>query len=226
MNEVQPGLPGVTPPVAPPAVAPAPANPTVSVETPATPPVAAPAGTPPAASAPPPEQLLTPVPPKPTLEALKLPKEHFVPKDEFDGILSGSKTVEEAQANFDKINGIYTRGIQRLEAQNQTWLNELKGDPEVGGAKWDETKSLYNSGVRRLFGDSFAERIRAAKLDAMPEFVKGVVKAEMAATPKPIVNVPPTPPPPAQRQMHEVVYGPDKTYNPQNPAQPLSVPRF
>ena len=226
MSEVlNPATPAVPPAVAP-AVVQAPATPTVPVETVATVPVTPPAGTPPATPATPTEQLLKVEPPKPTIEALKIPTGHLVPKEELAEILSGSKTVEEAQAAFDRTQGTYTRGLQRLEIQNKTWLNELKGDAELGGPKWDETKLLYQSGLKRLFGEEAIKQLADSKMDALPWLVKGVVRAERAAGVKPIVNVPGTPAAPKPMSMHERVYGPDATYNEKNPAQPLATPRW
>ena len=213
----------------PPAPAPAPsavqapATPAVPVETKT---VTPPAPVAPVAVAPPTEQLLAPVTPKPTVEALKLPKEHFVPKEQVDAIVSQSKTIEEAQSRFDLAQNLYADGVKRLETQNQTWLQELKGDAELGGAKWDETKALYNAGVRRLFGDKFAETLIKAKLESMPDLVRGIVRAERAAGVKPIPKGEGTPQPPTPKKPHELVYGPDKEYNANNPKAPNVAPRF
>lgn len=224
-EEIKPATPAVPPAVAPPAVQ-APATPAVPVETPK--PVETPAPTPaPAAQpAPPAEQLLKPEIPKPTLEALKLPKDHLVPKDELAEILSSSKTIEEAQSTFDRIQGAYTRGMQRLEAQSQTWISQLKGDAELGGQKWEETKNLYQSGLKRMFGEEAINDLLKNKMDSLPWLVRGVVRAERAAGVKPIVNPPATPPKPAPKTMSEVVYGDPRYYNEKDPAHPLTTPRW
>ena len=225
MNENQPVVPATPAPVATPAVVQAPATPTVPVETPATPAVVPPVAATPAVVAPP-EQLLVPQIQKPTVEALKLPKDHLVPPEALAEYVSQSKTPEEAQSKAEMAVGMYASGMKRLENQNQTWLGELKADPELGGPKWDETKALFNSGIRRLFGDGFATKIAAAKLETMPDLVRGIVRAERAAGVRPIVNPPSTPPPPAPLKPHEVAYGPDKTYNEKDPKTPLATPRW
>ncbi|MDE2099518.1 MAG: hypothetical protein KGL39_19860 [Patescibacteria group bacterium] len=139
--------------------------------------------------------------------------------------MSQSKTVEEAQSRFDLAQNLYADGVKRLETQKNQWLQELKGDAELGGAKWEETVALYNSGIRRLFGDKFAEQIAKAKLETMPDLVKGIVRAERAAGTKPIVKGEPTPPPKPAVKPHEIVYGPDKEYDPTNPKK-AATPRF
>lgn len=236
MSDVQPAV--VTPPAATvatpaPAVAPAPANPTVPVQpAPASPAPITPASP---ASAPT-EQLLTPATPatpapveaKPTVEALKLPEGMLVPKELLPEIISSSKTLVEAQARLEQANAVYKSGLQRLEAQNQSWISELKADQELGGQNWDESVSLYNKGVKRLFGEKFVEQLRNAKLDAMPEFVRGVVRAERLANPKPMVPGTPEAPKATTDNMApwEKTYGPDKTYDPQNPSKNINAPRW
>jgi hypothetical protein len=218
------GAAPVTPVVAPVAAVQAPATTAVPVATvpvvPVTPVVA------PVVPAQPTEQLLKVEPPKPTIEALKLVKDSNVPKERIDAIVSKAKSVEEAQSFYDLAHDIYSGGAKAMELQNQTRLSELKADPELGGQKWEETKVLYQSGMKRLFGDQSIADVVAAKLDALPWLVRGVVRAERAATAKPIIQqgVEVTKPE-NTLQPHERIYGPDNTYNPLAPNKPLDKPR-
>lgn len=217
--EVQTPAPASTP-----SVVPAPATTTVPVETqkaPVTPAPVAPVTT----VAPSTEQLLKVEPiQKPTVEALKLPENVYVPKEKIASIVSQSKTIEEAQSRVEFANGLYAEGLQESETKNQTRLSELKGDPELGGQKWDETKALYQAGMKRLFGDEAIKDVVAAKLDALPWLVRGIVRAERAATAKPIVSGEPIKPEGPVLQDHERVYGKDKDYNPLAPTNPLNKP--
>lgn len=209
-----------------PPVAQAPATTTVPVETKVVEPVT-PAVVAPVVPAPKTEQLLqVQEPPKPTAEALKLAKDSVVPKERIDLILSKAKTVEEAQSYYDLANEIYAGGAKAMETQNQTRLAELKADPELGGQKWDETKALYLAGMKRMFGEQAIKDVLDAKLDALPWLVRGIVRAERAATAKPILQVTQQGVKPEDNlQPHERIYGKDSTYNPLAPNNPLDKPR-
>jgi|SRR5665213_294700 len=210
-------------PEATPAVVQATATPTVPVVTQqAVPPVATPV-----VSAPKTEQLLEiPSSPKPTVEALKLIKDSNVPQERIASLVSKAKTVEEAQSLYEFANDIYASGAKAMETQNQTRLAELKGDPELGGQKWAETLALYNSGMKRMFGEQAIKDVIAAKLDALPWLVRGIVRAERAATAQPIITAKSeTVKAEDTLKPHERIYGPDSTYNPLNPAKPLEKPR-
>jgi hypothetical protein len=225
MSDQQSATPEASAKEVAPAVVQAPATPTVPVETQkAVEPQAPVAPVVPAAK---PEQLLeVPSIPKPTVEALKLPENLLVPKERIVAIVSQSKTLEEAQSRVEFAQGLYADGQKAMEVQNQTRLTELKGDPELGGQKWEETKALYQAGMRRLFGEDAIKDVIAAKLDSLPWLVRGIVRAERAATAKPIVNAQPeVVKPDSDLQPHERIYGRDATYNPLNPKVPLEKPR-
>ena len=173
------------------------------------------------------EQLLAvPSNPKPTIESLKLIKDAVVPQERIASIVSTAKTIEEAQSLYEFTNTLYADGAKAMEIQNQTRLAELKGDPELGGQKWEETKAFYQSGMKRMFGEQAIKDLVDAKMDALPWLVRGIVRAERAATAKPIISAQPEAIKPENTmQPHERIYGPDSTYNALNPTKPLDKPR-
>lgn len=216
--EPQPGAPYVPPPepaatpnqapvpVPKPPVVPPPVAPAVPVVKPPVPP---PPATPPVKTEPAPNQPEAPkgptdslldgdlpaAPPvKPTVEALKIPEGDIKYPPEFlTKIVSKAHSVEEAQARLETAHELLTTIRSGASVKNKEWIEALRQDPEVGGKNWDASVKLFRLGVVEEFGAEFAKGLAFGKLDAQPDFFKGVVRRMRAKNPQPRVDGDPIP---------------------------------
>ncbi len=213
----QSAIPVQQPVVLPPVVPPAPQSSKQPV--PQTPPPAPPLPKPPASqpsAAPtgPTDSLLsgdlpTPPPAKPTVEALKIPEGIIYPKEFLTNITSKAPSIEEAQARLDTAHKLITMIQSGASAKNKEWIEALRQDPEVGGKNWEGSVKLYKLGVVEEFGADFAKGLAFGKLDAQPEFFKGVVRRMRAKNPQPMVSGEPQPKEPEATTIEDLA---KKTY--------------
>lgn len=69
---------------------------------------------------------------------------------------------------------------QALAKQSETWVSELKNDPGLGGAKYDQTISTAVKAVSTFFGDDFRQLLNESGLGNNPALVRGLYKIGMA----------------------------------------------
>lgn len=225
-NPTQAPVPVPRPPVAPPPVAPPPVQAPPKPPVPATPPPAtppnapAPAAQPPAAPTGPTDSLLdgdlpAAPPVKPTVEALKLPEGNVkYPQEFLTKIVSKAPSQEEAQARLDTAHDLLSTMLAGASVKNKEWIEALRQDPEVGGKNWDASVKLFRLGVVEEFGADFAKGLAFGKLDAQPDFFKGVVRRMRAKNPSPRVDGEPIPvktEPTTLEEQAKVMYGGMKT---------------
>jgi len=190
------GVPPTNPPVPvpkPPVATPPPVPVQVPPKPPAPPEPAKPA-TPPATPPGSTDSLLDgelPVAPpvKPTIENLKIPEGNIkYPQEFLTKIVSKAPSVEEAQARLDTAHDLLTTIQSGASVKNKEWIEALRQDAEVGGKNWEASVKLFRLGVVEEFGAEFAKGLAFGKLDAQPEFFKGVVRRMRAKNPSPRVD--------------------------------------
>lgn len=134
-------------------------------------------------------ELPTAPPQKPTVENLKIPEGQIVyPKEFLTKIVSKAPSVEEAQARLDTAHELLTSIQAGASVKNKEWIESLRQDAEVGGKNWEASVKLFRLGVVEEFGAEFAKGLAFGKLDAQPEFFKGVVRRMRAKNPQPRVD--------------------------------------
>lgn len=67
-----------------------------------------------------------------------------------------------------------------IEAQQNAWANEVKNDPELGGAKFDQTISTAVKAVSTFFGDDFRTLLNESGIGNHPALVRGMHKIGLA----------------------------------------------
>jgi hypothetical protein len=69
---------------------------------------------------------------------------------------------------------------QALKAQSDTWVNEIKNDPELGGAKFDATVSTAVKAISTFFGDDFRQLLNDSGIGNNPALIRGMHKIGVA----------------------------------------------
>lgn len=69
---------------------------------------------------------------------------------------------------------------QALKTQSDTWVNEIKNDPELGGAKFDATVSTAVKAISTFFGDDFRQLLNDSGIGNNPALVRGMHKIGLA----------------------------------------------
>lgn len=69
---------------------------------------------------------------------------------------------------------------QALKAQSDKWVNEIKSDPELGGAKFDATVSTAVKAISTFFGDDFRELLNESGIGNNPALIRGMHKIGLA----------------------------------------------
>lgn len=67
-----------------------------------------------------------------------------------------------------------------LKTQSDTWVNEIKNDPELGGAKFDATVSTAVKAISTFFGDDFRELLNDSGIGNNPALIRGMHKIGLA----------------------------------------------
>jgi len=63
-----------------------------------------------------------------------------------------------------------------LQAQSDAWVNEIKNDPELGGAKFDATVSTAVKAISTFFGDDFRALLNESGIGNNPALIRGMYK--------------------------------------------------
>lgn len=69
---------------------------------------------------------------------------------------------------------------QALKTQSDTWVNEIKNDPELGGAKFDATVSTAVKAISTFFGDDFRQLLNDSGIGNNPALIRGMHKIGLA----------------------------------------------
>lgn len=69
---------------------------------------------------------------------------------------------------------------QALKTQSDTWVNEIKNDPELGGAKFDATVSTAVKAISTFFGDDFRQLLNDSGIGNNPALIRGMYKIGLA----------------------------------------------
>jgi len=85
-----------------------------------------------------------------------------------------------SQEQADKLVKLHADSIQQGAKQQreahatqvEAWQNELKNDPEFGGAKFDENLGHATKAVKQFGGDAFIEALETTGMGNHPAFVK------------------------------------------------------
>lgn len=80
---------------------------------------------------------------------------------------------DKAQSLIDAVAPrIAERQKEALQAQVQTWANEVAADPEIGGAKLDESVGLARKAYRMGASKELQSLLKTSGLDVHPEMVR------------------------------------------------------
>ena len=108
-----------------------------------------------------------------------------------------TKIAAEARIPQDvaqKMVDLYTSELKQLteapmrawtELQNQ-WQNEVRNDPEIGGAKLDQNLAMIKNGLKNLLGEQsgkFFEALNVTGAGNNPDIVRGLFKAAQPHAP-------------------------------------------
>jgi len=89
-------------------------------------------------------------------------------------------TTKQAQALTDKFIAIQqereTQRATEWETTKQGWVDQAKKDPEMGGAKWDETARVASGLVKRHGNDAFREYLNSSGAGNHPEMIRFMAK--------------------------------------------------
>lgn len=69
---------------------------------------------------------------------------------------------------------------QALKTQSDAWVNEIKSDPELGGAKFDATVSTAVKAISTFFGDDFRQLLNDSCIGNNPALIRGMHKIGLA----------------------------------------------
>ncbi|BBI47343.1 hypothetical protein [Pseudomonas phage HU1] len=69
---------------------------------------------------------------------------------------------------------------QALKTQSDAWVNEIKSDPELGGAKFDATVSTAVKAISTFFGDDFRQLLNDSGIGNNPALIRGMHKIGLA----------------------------------------------
>lgn len=69
---------------------------------------------------------------------------------------------------------------QALKVQSEKWVNEIKSDPELGGAKFDATVSTAVKAISTFFGDDFRQLLNDSGIGNNPALIRGMHKIGLA----------------------------------------------
>lgn len=84
-------------------------------------------------------------------------------------------------ARHEAVESYHSQQQDTVKALNETtWVDQLKSDPEVGGAKFEESGILAAKGVEKVFGKDKVEEIKKMNLNHLPWFFKGMVQIAKA----------------------------------------------
>lgn len=67
-----------------------------------------------------------------------------------------------------------------LEKQRNDWADQVKNDPEIGGAKFDATIATATKAVSTFFGDDFRTLLNESGIGNHPALIKGLHKIGLA----------------------------------------------
>lgn len=127
-----------------------------------------------------------------TYEAYKLPEGVQVDEamlTEFNGL---AKELGLTQAQAQKLVDLQAKTAaagetgreeflaQALKTQSDTWVNEIKNDPELGGAKFDATVSTAVKAISTFFGDDFRQLLNDSGIGNNPALIRGMHKIGLA----------------------------------------------
>lgn len=69
---------------------------------------------------------------------------------------------------------------QALKTQSDAWVNEIKSDPELGGAKFEATVSTAVKAISTFFGDDFRQLLNDSGIGNNPALIRGMHKIGLA----------------------------------------------
>lgn len=89
--------------------------------------------------------------------------------------LQAKTALEETTTRTDQLT-------KALEAQKTRWADEIKNDPELGGAKFDATVTTAVKAVSAFFGDDVRTLLNESGIGNHPGLIRGLHKIGLAIT--------------------------------------------
>lgn len=188
---------------------------------PATPPAAPPpngqAGTPPGTpppAVPPAGQEGTPPAPPATL-SLKLPEKAVLDAQALERMTAKATTLglsqELGQQVLEHVNAEVASFQQKQEAdaakmRTETWVQQAQADPEIGGAKFNETVQLSAQARKKFFTPEFDQMLETTGLGNHPEFIRAWSRVGRAMAESTLVQPQGEPPPPPPKTLAQRMY--------------------
>lgn len=94
----------------------------------------------------------------------------------------GTKMLELYQSAAQKVGESYTKAWTDT---NEKWVNEVKADPEIGGAKFESTKTMISKAIDTLGPEqskAFRQSLDITGVGNNPAFIRGMAKLAQALT--------------------------------------------
>ena len=143
-----------------------------------------------------------------------------IAKSSIEGKVPLAEAQKALEGKLESFRDVAAYGDARLQAQRESWMNDIKNDPKLGGDNLNRTNLLAERALTTLFGKEFYDKeLKNLYLTSHPEVVRGLVKfaeasgdATLTLGEKPVAPV-------KQLTPGQKVYG--ENYNPmQVQAQP------
>jgi hypothetical protein len=119
---------------------------------------------------------------------LKLPDGALVKPDQLEKIALYAKeqgfSQEQAQKYLERESAVISDFVKNqqegLKTQTQAWVNEIKNDKEIGGAKYDESLQHANRALDRWAPPEFVQMLKDTGLANHPAMVRTFFKISQA----------------------------------------------
>ena len=144
---------------------------------------------------------------------LKLPEGSLLKPEALKAIEADAKTRglsnEEAQAEVDRVSAQHKTFTEDqaadLEALQDSWIQEAKTDPEIGGEKFAESAELAKRVVDRFGTTELKDALSSSRLGDHPQLIKMLVRIGKSMSDDQLI-LPPSQPK-GKKSPEEVFYG-------------------
>lgn len=124
-------------------------------------------------------------------------------------------SAETAQSVLEHVHGEVAEFWKAQEAEsaqlrNVDWVQQTKADPEIGGAKFDETVRAAALARQAYFTPAFDKMLNDSGLGNHPEFVRAWSRVGKSMSEGQLINPNQINTPPPRKSTAEVMYGAER----------------
>lgn len=123
-----------------------------------------------------------------TYEDFTMPEGIEIDKEMLDGFTPIAKELGLSQQNAQKLVSLYgdriaaiaqraqTEQAEAMAAERAAWVEQLKADPDIGGAKFNQSVGLAIKALDRFAGNEFRQLLDETGLSSHPAMVRAFYK--------------------------------------------------